>query len=117
MTLEDKLKYIPELRKISRQKYLEQREEQQLDLFKRRLEDERRIFGEQPLTEIEKKINDLNQKLYDLANQRRAKAEKSKLYHMPDAYEDDEGKLLKDKRMAALTKRYEEEKIELTEQE
>lgn len=36
---------------------------------------------------------------------------------MPDAYEDDEGKLLKDKRMAALTKRYEEEKVEITEQE
>jgi hypothetical protein len=40
MTLEDRMKYIPELRKISRQKYLELREEQQLDLFKRRLEDE-----------------------------------------------------------------------------
>jgi pre-mRNA-splicing factor ATP-dependent RNA helicase DHX16 len=31
---------IPELRKVSRQKYLETREEQQLDLFKRRIEDE-----------------------------------------------------------------------------
>lgn len=36
---------------------------------------------------------------------------------MPDAYEDDEGQLLKEKRMAALTKRYEEEKMVLTEQE
>ena len=34
---------------------------------------------------------------------------------MPETYEDDEGKLLKDKKMAVLTKRYEEEKIELTE--
>lgn len=34
---------------------------------------------------------------------------------MPDAYEDDEGKLLKDKRMGILTKRYEEEKMEHTE--
>jgi hypothetical protein len=36
---------------------------------------------------------------------------------MPDLYEDDEGKLLKDKKMAALTKRYEEEKLNMTEQE
>ena len=42
----DKAKYIPELRKISRGKYLETREEQQLDLFKRRLMDEQRIFGD-----------------------------------------------------------------------
>lgn len=38
---------------------------------------------------------------------------------MPDAYEDDEGKLLKDKRLAALSRRYddEEEKNKMTEQE
>jgi hypothetical protein len=29
---------------------------------------------------------------------------------MPDAYSDEEGYLLKDKKMAALTKRYEEDK-------
>ena len=46
LTLIDKAKYIPELRKVSRQKYLELREEQQLDLFKRRLEDEIKIFGD-----------------------------------------------------------------------
>ena len=67
LTLEDQMNLIPELRKISRQKYLETREEQQLDLFRRRLEDEKRIFGDQPLTEIERKLNDLNQRLYDLA--------------------------------------------------
>ena len=54
-----------------------------------------------------------------MANKRREKAEKAKVYRMPDAYEDDEGKLLKDKRMAALSKRYddEEEKKKTTEQE
>jgi len=36
---------------------------------------------------------------------------------MPDTYEDDEGRLDKDKRMAVLTKRYEEEKLTVTEQE
>ena len=36
---------------------------------------------------------------------------------MPDAYEDDEGKILRDKKMGAALKRYEEEKQTLTEQE
>ena len=36
---------------------------------------------------------------------------------MPEAYEDEEGRLMKDKRMAQLTKRYEEEKQTVTEQE
>ena len=36
---------------------------------------------------------------------------------MPDAYEDDEGHAMKDKKLAATLKRYEEEKKQLTEQE
>lgn len=67
MKEEERMKYVPALRKVSRQKYLELREEQQMDLFKRRLEDEQRIFGDQPLTEIERRLNELNQKLYALA--------------------------------------------------
>lgn len=74
------MKYIPELRNISRQKYLELREEQQLDLFKRKLEDEKRIFGSSNLTESEKRINELNERLYQLAQKRREKTEKSNLY-------------------------------------
>jgi len=46
--------------------------------------------------------------LYELSNKRREKAENARVYRMPDAYEDDEGKLLKDKRMAALTRRYDD---------
>lgn len=36
---------------------------------------------------------------------------------MPDAYEDEDGHQIKDKRMAAALKRYEEDKKQLTEQE
>ncbi len=110
ITDQDRDKYIPELRKISRQKYLEMREEQQLDLFKRRLMDEQRIFGDQPLTEIEKRINELNKRLFELAEKRRQKEQRGPGYHMPYANSDEEGYLLKDKKMAALTKRYEEDK-------
>lgn len=38
------------------------------------------------------------------------------MYRMPDAMEEEEGKV-KDKKFALLNKRYDEEKIELTEQE
>ena len=69
------------------------------------------------MTEIEKRLNDLNTRLYDLAQKRREKSKDTMIYKMPDAYEDDEGRTMKDKKMAALTKRYEEEKIEMTEQE
>jgi hypothetical protein len=63
-------------------------------------------------------LNDLNQRLYQLAEKRREKEKKAPGYHLPDAYEDDEGRLLKDKKMAILTKRYEEEeKNTVTEQE
>ena len=115
MNEEDKLKYVPELRQVSRQKYLITREEQQLDLFKRRLDDEKKIFGDQPLTEIEKKLNELNERLYNLANKRREKVKNAEIYQMPDTYEDEDGRIQKDKKMAILTKRYEEEKIEMTE--
>jgi hypothetical protein len=31
------------------------------------------VFGDQPLTEIEKRINELNKRLFDLAGKRREK--------------------------------------------
>lgn len=69
------------------------------------------------MTEIERRINDLNKRLYDLAEKRREKRQSAAVYRMPDAYEDDEGHQQKDKRMAVALKRYEEEKKTLTEQE
>jgi hypothetical protein len=57
----------------------------------------------------------LNKRLYDLAEKRRQKESKTQIYHMPDAYEDEDGHQNKDKRMAAALKRYEEEKKTLTE--
>ena len=108
---------IGELREVSRLKYLAKREEQQLDIFKRNLDEEQRIFAGVNLSENEIKLNQLNQKIYELAKKRKEKEAKVQLYHMPDAYEDEDGRLVTDKRKAAILKRYEEEKVELTEQE
>lgn len=64
----DELKQMaPDLRKASRQAYLKQREEQVLDLYKRNLDDEKRVFGDQKLTSIEARLNDLKTNLFDLA--------------------------------------------------
>lgn len=69
------------------------------------------------MTEIERRLNDLNKRLFSLAEKRREKQQSASIYHMPDAYEDEDGHQIKDKRMAAALKRYEEDKKQLTEQE
>jgi len=43
------------------------------------------------LTEIERRINDLNKRLFDLAEKRREKRQSAAVYRMPDAYEDEDG--------------------------
>ena len=49
-SLEELKDMVPELRKKSRQAYLKQREEQILDLYKRNIDDEKRVFGGENLT-------------------------------------------------------------------
>ena len=117
LTEDEKKELIPTLRKLSRRKYLEPREEQQLDLYKRILDEEDRIFAGEELTEAEQQIKEVNRRLYELANKRRQKQEKGDFFKMPDAYEDDKGRLDRDKKMSVLTRRLEEEKIEMTEHE
>ena len=58
---------VPALRKTSRQAYLKQRDEQVLDLYKRNLDEERRVFGGEELTSEERRIGELKETLYKLA--------------------------------------------------
>ena len=57
----------PELRDKSRYLYLKQREEQIMDLKRRNLDAEKRIFSGTDLTEIEKRKAELEEELYNLA--------------------------------------------------
>ena len=50
---------MPELRLKSRQQYLKHREEQVMDLYKRNLDDEARVFGGEDISEPEQRILDL----------------------------------------------------------
>jgi hypothetical protein len=43
---EESIKIANELRKLSRMNYLQKRTQQQLDLFKRQIDDEQKLFGE-----------------------------------------------------------------------
>lgn len=114
LTEEDKKNLIPQLRETARLKYLEKREEQQLDIFKRTLDEQERLFKGVELTDMEKQMMSLDKKIYDLAKKRKQKENNLQLYKMPDTYEDEKGRANKKN---VLFKRYEEEKTELTEQE
>lgn len=89
-TFEDLKSIVPELRKQSRQAYLKQREEQIIDLYKRNLEDEKRVFGGEDLTSIEHRLAELKETLFDLAQKRRQKQEDVAVYRFPDADDGDE---------------------------
>jgi pre-mRNA-splicing factor ATP-dependent RNA helicase DHX16 len=113
---EERVLMAQQLRKMSRMKYLKMRSEQQLDLMRRTLEDEQRLFKDVQLTEEEKRLFDINKKIYDLASKRLEKEPELDKYKMPEAYEE-EGKINYDKKYKVLYDRYKEHKKEETEEE
>lgn len=117
LTPEERMEVLEKIKKKSRQEYLKLREEQQLDLFLRKIELEKSMFGDRELTEEERRVNKLNEEIYKLALEQRSKTANVESYVMPDSYEDAEGKIDKEKKYSALYKRYEEAKVELTEQQ
>lgn len=88
-TFDDLKSIVPELRKQSRQAYLKQREEQILDLYKRNIDDEKRVFGDEDLTSIETRLSELKGTLLDLAQKRRQKTEESNVYRFQDDADED----------------------------
>ena len=91
MSFDELKKMVPAQRKQSRQSYLKQRDEQVLDLYKRNLDEEKRVFGSEDLTPEEQRINELKEHLYNLATKFRQKQETEKLYHFPDHEDEAEG--------------------------
>ena len=114
MTPEEKLKIIADLKKQSRYTYLTKREEQQLDLFKRKLVDEKQTFADFELTAEERRIDELNNKIFDLAMKQRSKTKDISLYQMPTPLDEEAG-TEKQKKYKVLFDRYEEVKTELNE--
>ena len=81
---------IPAMRKQSRQAYLKQRDEQVLDLYKRNLDEESRIFQDEDLTPEEKRIAELKKTLFNLAQKFRQKTDTEDGYRFPGQADEDE---------------------------
>ena len=95
---------IDQLREISRQHYLEKREERELTLLKMEVEDEEYLFEHDELSAEEKRRLDVKKQILAMANSK----EKLRLnqidgYQLPESYEDEKGKLNKEKKEKALT--------------
>ena len=107
----DELKaMVPALRKQSRQAYLKLRDEQVMELYKRNLDEEKRVFRDEELTPAERRIAELRETLYGLAQKFHQKKETEKLYHFPD-HEENEGQLSRQDRLFnKLNQKYREDK-------
>jgi pre-mRNA-splicing factor ATP-dependent RNA helicase DHX16 len=108
---------IEQLREISRQHYLEKREEKELRLLEMSMRDEVELFEGEQLTKEERKRFEVNAKILDMARDKHRFTYKDDGYHIPDGYEDSEGRVDRGKRDAVLHARYVEEVQPKTEQE
>ncbi|KAI0227759.1 putative pre-mRNA-splicing factor ATP-dependent RNA helicase mog-4 [Lamellibrachia satsuma] len=82
---EDRKKVIPELRKKSRREYLKKRQHDKLEDLEQELQDEEYYFGDQNLTEEEKKKIQYKRKMLSLAREHAdaRKSEKVDRYYIP----------------------------------
>ena len=102
---------------------MKQREEQILDLYKRNLEDEKKVFGGEDLTQIETRLTELKETLFDLAQKRRQKQEDVNAYRFQGDDEDENVKLSRrDQLFNKLNQKYKDDaprggKPEMTEEE
>eukprot|EP00941_MAST-03F_sp_MAST-3F-sp1_P003949 g3949.t1 len=85
MSLSEQRKNMSRLRELSRRKYLTEREKKQLDLLEFQIKDEEYLFGDEKLTNEERRIHEANKKLLAIAKTRLKEFdEKDEGYHMPD---------------------------------
>lgn len=107
---------LERLREESRRVYLKKREERELELLKQSLEDEKELFRDTKLTEMERKRIELGKKILSMVDNREGEAEKNDgFYRLPDDIDAKQSKA--DRDQSLLSKRYVETKHEKTEQE
>ena len=108
---------INQLREISRQHYLEKREEKELKLLELTLRDEKDLFDNEELTKEERNRYEVNKKILAFSKDKNRFSYQDDSYKLPDSYEDSDGRIDKKKREAVLTNRYIEEVQVKSEQE
>jgi pre-mRNA-splicing factor ATP-dependent RNA helicase DHX16 len=108
---------VDQLREISRQHYLEKREEKELKLLELTLRDEKDLFDHEELTYEERNRYEINKKILEFSKDKNRFNYKDDSYKLPDSYEDGDGRIDKKKKEAVLTNRYIEEIQVKSEQE
>jgi pre-mRNA-splicing factor ATP-dependent RNA helicase DHX16 len=103
-------KEIEEARILSNRNYLGKREEQQLDLLKLRLQDEKTLFRDQKLSKRERDEIAKLEHLIQLADERKKIDDATDGYQQPEDYFTEQGKIDNKKRKNVLNQRYTENK-------
>jgi hypothetical protein len=101
---------MDDLRQHSRRAYLSKREEQQLDLLKLEIEDEKLLFRNQKMSKREMAESERKKELIRIMEARRKIDDGTDGYMLPDDYITEQGKMDKKKRQNALYARYTENK-------
>ncbi|KAG1524521.1 hypothetical protein G6F52_004122 [Rhizopus delemar] len=114
---EARQKALPELRVLSNQKYLKLREEQQLLLLEKEIEDEERFFSGQKMTKREIRDLEYKKEVLRLAKARMQIDTKEDGYMLPEDYITEKGKIDRKRKEDALYQRYKEEEKFETEHE
>ncbi|EME29213.1 Probable pre-mRNA-splicing factor ATP-dependent RNA helicase mog-4 [Galdieria sulphuraria] len=98
------------LRELSRQEYLKKRERRKLRELEAELRDEIELFGEEQLTEKERKDWELKKQLYEIASKRVKEMDQEEShYKMPDPFMDEmEQRGDMQKKLDVLTQRFKE---------
>jgi pre-mRNA-splicing factor ATP-dependent RNA helicase DHX16 len=102
---------INDLRKFSRQEYLKKREEAKVEDLEAEIEEEERLFAGTALTKKEQADLDYKKEILRLAKEKKRhldELERDEAYHMPQAYDDEDGGKGASKRYEVLTARYRE---------
>ena len=81
-----------------------------MDQWRRNLDDEKRIFGNVDLTEVEKRIAELKEDQYSLVQKLRKVEETEKAYQFPDTVDDEQPLSSKDRLLNKLKQKYVEDK-------
>jgi pre-mRNA-splicing factor ATP-dependent RNA helicase DHX16 len=101
---------MDDIRQHSRRAYLSKREEQQLDLLKLEIEDEKILFRNQKMSKRELAESERKKELIRIMEARRKIDDGMDGYMLPDDYITEQGKMDKKKRQNALYARYTENK-------
>ena len=113
VTAEEQARYVPKLREFSRAEYVAKREEKERKLLQYQIEDEQFLFDNEDLTEEERRRHLALKEVYDITTRQRKELDKDDGYQIPTAYETEDGKIDKDRKLEALKTRYLEDEKEV----